>query len=139
MGEPKKLVSYFQSQMSLVYNYNDDISVAASIRGLQATHLFYKHLVKNDVTKIRDILVRALKYMQIEEAIWATTSHRPKLRSEIEKLKPRFLLRKNQSHNSATVYKPLRRALESSKESAVEPDLIPFRIPIDHVLNTIKD
>jgi len=44
--------------MALMYNYNEDI-VAAFINGLQATHSFYKYPVKNDVIKMRDILVRA--------------------------------------------------------------------------------
>ena len=49
--------------MTLVYNYNENVAAAAFISGLQATHSFYKHLVKNDVTKMRDILVRTQKYM----------------------------------------------------------------------------
>ena len=55
----KNYVSYFQSQMALIYNYNEDVAAAAFISGLQVTHSFYKHLVKNDVTKIRYILIRA--------------------------------------------------------------------------------
>jgi len=38
------------------------------------THLFYKDLVKNDVTKMRDILIREQKYMQIEEATRGATN-----------------------------------------------------------------
>ena len=64
----KNYVSYFQSQMALMYNCSEDVVVATFISGLHATHSFYKHLVKNDVTKMRDILVWAQKYMQIEEA-----------------------------------------------------------------------
>ena len=45
--------------MALVYNCNEDIDVAAFISRLQVIHPFYKHLVKNDVTKMRDIFVRA--------------------------------------------------------------------------------
>ena len=52
-------VQPFQSQVALVYNCNEDVVVATFISGLQATHSFYKYLVKNDVTKMRDILVRA--------------------------------------------------------------------------------
>ena len=37
------------------------------------------------------------------------------------------------------VYKPPRRALESSKRSAAELDLVPFKCPIDYVFNAIKD
>ena len=47
-------------------------------------------------------------------------------------------LRKNLSQ-TPSLSKPLRRALESSKRSAAEPNLIPFRISIDHVFNVIKD
>ena len=53
----KKYVSYFQSQMALVYNCNEEVVAAVFISELQVTHLFYKHLVKNDVTKMRHILV----------------------------------------------------------------------------------
>jgi len=42
--------------MALVYNYNDDVAAAVFISGLQVSHTFYKHLVKHDVTKMRDIL-----------------------------------------------------------------------------------
>ena len=54
--------------MALVYNCNEDVATDALISGLQVTHSFYKHLVKNDVTKKRDILVLTQKYMQNKEA-----------------------------------------------------------------------
>jgi len=47
--------------MALVYNYNDDVAAAVFISGLQVSHTFYKHLVKHDVTKMRDILSLGLK------------------------------------------------------------------------------
>jgi len=56
----KSYVNYFQSQMALVYNCNEDVTAAAFFSGLQVTHSFYKHLGKNDVTKM-DILVRVQK------------------------------------------------------------------------------
>jgi len=62
----KHYVSYFQSQMALPYNCNDYVVAAAFINGLQVTHSFYKHLVKNEVIRMRDILSRAQKYIQIE-------------------------------------------------------------------------
>jgi len=55
----KNYVNYFQSHMTLVYNCNEDVAAVAFISGPQVTNPFYKHLVKNDVTKMRDILVRA--------------------------------------------------------------------------------
>ena len=55
--------------MALVYNCNEDVAVVAFISGLQVTDSFYKYLVKNDVTMMRDILVQAQKCIQIEEAV----------------------------------------------------------------------
>jgi len=37
----KNYVNYFQSQMALVYNCNEDVDAAAFISGLQATNSFY--------------------------------------------------------------------------------------------------
>jgi len=54
--------------MALVCNCNEDVVTAAFISELQVTYSFYKHLVKNNVTKMRNILVWVQKYMQIEEA-----------------------------------------------------------------------
>jgi len=53
--------------MALVYNYNEDVATMAFISGF--TNPFYKHLVKNNVTKMRDIPIRAQEYMQIKEAV----------------------------------------------------------------------
>jgi len=58
----KQYIGYFQSQIVLVYNYNDDVVVAAFISRMQVTHSFYKHLVKHEVTKISNILTRPQKY-----------------------------------------------------------------------------
>jgi len=90
--------------MALVYNYNEDVAAATFISGLQVIHSFYKHLVKNNVSKMKDIFVRAQKYMQIEEVTRATTS---------------------QSHNSAAIYKPPRRAqIQQAKCSGARPHSI---------------
>ena len=55
--------------MPLVYNCNDDVVAAAFIIRMHVTHSFYKYLVKHEVTKMRDILTRAQKYILIENAI----------------------------------------------------------------------
>ena len=47
-GTFKCYISYFQSQMTLVYNSNDDVTTTAFIAGLQIDHFFYRHLVKHD-------------------------------------------------------------------------------------------
>jgi len=69
----KNYVNYFQSQMALVYNCNKDVVVAAFI--MVASHpLVLQHLVKNDISKMRDILVQTKKYMQIKEATRGATN-----------------------------------------------------------------
>jgi len=55
----KNYVNYFQSQMVMVYNCNEDAVVVVFINGRQVTNPFYKHLMKNNITKMRDILIRA--------------------------------------------------------------------------------
>ena len=52
----------------MVYNCNDDFAAAAFIAELQTDHFFYKHLVKHDVINMKDIMSRAQKYIQVEEA-----------------------------------------------------------------------
>ena len=47
----------------MVYNCNDDVTAVMFVSGLKVTHSFYKHLVKYEVTKMRDILSRPQKYI----------------------------------------------------------------------------
>jgi len=49
--------------MALVYNCNDNVAAAAFVSGLQVVYSFYKYLVKYEITKMRDILSRAQKYI----------------------------------------------------------------------------
>ena len=77
--------------MVLVYNCNKDVAAAAFTSGLQVTNPFYNYLMKNDVTKMRDILVWMQKYIQIEEATRAAFSRFPRQGLEVEKPKPQFL------------------------------------------------
>ena len=51
----KRYISYFQNQMVMVYNCIDDVTSVAFIVGLQTDHS-YKHLVKHDITNMKDIL-----------------------------------------------------------------------------------
>ena len=134
----KNYVNYFQSQMALICNCNKDVADASFSR-MQVTNPFYKHLMKNNVTKMRDILTWVQKYIQIEGATRATSSRPLRQGPEVEKPKPQFTSRKNLSYNFSTVHKPSRHATESSKGNEVELDLIPFRVPIDHIFNAIKD
>jgi len=55
----KRYISHFQSQMAPVYNCNEDVTVTASVNGLEINYSLYKHLMKYDVTNMKDILFRA--------------------------------------------------------------------------------
>ena len=75
----------------------EDVAAAAAafISGLQVTNPFYKYLVKNDVTKIRNILARAQKYIQIEEATRAASSRILRQGPKVEKSKPQLPSKRN--------------------------------------------
>ena len=72
----------------MVYNYSGDVAAVAFIIGLQTDHFFYKHLVKHDITNMKDILSRAQKYVQLDEAMRRSMTRPPKQESEEEKIKP---------------------------------------------------
>ena len=89
--------------MTLVYNCNEDVAVAAFISVLQVMHSFYKHLVKYEVTKMNDILFRFQKYIQIEDATWIAVNRSPKG----EKPKPQVVFtKKNQNRAFDAINKP---------------------------------
>ena len=52
----KCYIGYFQNQMAIINNCNDDVAATMFIVGLQTDHSFYKHLVKQDITNMKDIL-----------------------------------------------------------------------------------
>jgi len=124
--------------MTLVYNCNEDVVAAAFISRLHVTNPFYKHLVKNEIIRMRDILLRAQNYIKIEEATPTMLYRSSRQGPETEKLKPQFPLRKNLSHNSSAVCKPSRRAAKSSKGGDSERDLTPFRVSINQIFNALK-
>ena len=64
--------------MALVYNYSDHVVVVVFTTRMQTDHSFYQHLVKNDIYSMKDILSRAQKYIQLEEAIAGSRSQPPK-------------------------------------------------------------
>jgi len=87
---------------------------------------------------MRDILIHAQKYMQIEEVTRSAITRPSKQGSEGEKPKQQFLPRKNLNHTAVALHKPPRHARESNKDGVVEPDLILFSIPVDHMSNASK-
>jgi len=73
----KQYVGYFESQMALVYDCNDDVAAAAFISGMQVNHSFYNHVVKHEVTKMRGHSHRAQKYIQIEDVTQSSAKRSP--------------------------------------------------------------
>ena len=73
--------------MAMVYNCSDEVVAAAFIAGLQADHSFCKHLVKQDITNMRDIQSQAQKHVQLEETMCNSMTQPPKQESEGKKIK----------------------------------------------------
>jgi len=124
--------------MALVYSCNNDVAAAAFISGLQVTNPFYKHLVNNDITKMRDILVREVHTDCRGDTGCFQSSSETRARGREAEVTA-FPRRGIRATIPSLVHKPARRATESNKRSEAEPDLIPFRVPIDHIFNVIKD
>jgi len=84
----KHYVSYFQSQITLVDNCNDDVVVVVFISGLQVSYSFYKHLVKHEVIRMRDILSQA------------QSTYRSRMRPRAQSIAfPKGMRRRSQSQN----------------------------------------
>jgi len=83
----KCYISYFQNQMAMVYNCSDDVTAVAFIAGLQTDYPFYKHLVKHDITNMKDIMYRAQKYVQLEKETQNSMIQLPKQERDGEKSK----------------------------------------------------
>ena len=69
----------------MIYNCNKDVATTSFISGLQVTHSIYKHLVKHEVTKMRDILLWVQKYIHIEDVTQSAANRSPKKGGEGEK------------------------------------------------------
>ena len=130
LGESlKQYVSYFQSLMALVYNYNNNVATAAFINELQVPYSFYKHLMKHKVTKMRDILTCTQKCIQIENATRSSANHSPKREGKMEKHKAQSVpLKKTSRKAVGAVKKPARNLAKSYGDEA---NFIPFKVSID--------
>ena len=63
-GETLKCyINYFQNQMIMVYNCSDEVTATTFSAKLQVNYSFYKHLVKHNITNMKDILSRVQKYV----------------------------------------------------------------------------
>ena len=76
------------------------------ISGLQVFHCFYKHLEKHEVTRVRDILSQAQKYIQIKDATWNAVDRSSKGEDKGEKSNPQSAFqKKNQNCASRVINK----------------------------------
>jgi len=116
--------------MALVHNCNDNIVVAVFVSWLQVIHSFYKHLVKHEVTKMRDILSRAQKYIQIKNATWSAVDRSTRWEDKGEKPKPQpAFLKKNQNRAFGAVHKQT--PPNPAKSYGEKADFSPFKISMD--------
>ena len=60
-------------------NYREEVVALAYISGLQVAHPLYKHLLKPNITKMSMILTRGQPFIQLEEAMKASSDHLAKL------------------------------------------------------------
>ena len=70
----KLYINFFQSQLTKVSNCGEEDSTLAFISRLQVTHPLYKHVLKYNVAKISEVHSRALSYIQLEEAMKASSN-----------------------------------------------------------------
>jgi len=117
--------------MALVYNCNDDVAFVTFVSGLQITHSFYKHLVKYEVTKTREIFSRAQKYIQIKDATQSVVDCTSKMEDKGKKSKlpsPAAFSKNNQNRPFSAIYKqPTRNLAKSYREEA---DFTLFKISV---------
>jgi len=73
----KSYINFFQSQLTKVSNYGEEVFALAFISGLQVTHPLYKHLLKH-IAKMSKVLSRAQPYIQLEETMKAFFEHSTK-------------------------------------------------------------
>ena len=64
----KVYVGYFQSQLTKVHNYSENVSTLAFIGGLQVTHALYKYLM-NTMSLARASFILSATYSQLEEVM----------------------------------------------------------------------
>jgi len=56
----KSYISFFQSQLVKLPYCSDDVFALAFISGLQVSHPMYKHLLKQNVTQMGEVMSSAL-------------------------------------------------------------------------------
>jgi len=76
---PKLYINFFQNQFIKVSNCGKEVAALTFISMLQVTHPLYKYLLKHNVIKMSEVLTQAQPYIQLEEAMKASSSHSAKL------------------------------------------------------------
>jgi len=70
----KSYLNFFQNQLK-VSKCGEEVAALACISRLQVAHPLYKHLLKHNIGKMSEILIRAQPYIQFEEAMKASSDH----------------------------------------------------------------
>jgi len=75
---PKSYINFFKSQLTKVSNCGKEVYALSFINRLQIAHPLYIYLMKHNITKMNEILTRAQPYIQLEEAMKASSNHTAK-------------------------------------------------------------
>jgi len=71
----KSYISFFQSQLAKIPNCSEDVSALSFISRLQISHPLCKLLLKYNVTRMSEVLLRVQPYIQLDEAMKTSFNH----------------------------------------------------------------
>jgi len=74
----KSYINFFQNQLTKVSNCSEEVSALAFITRLQVTHPLYKYLLKDNVTKMSEAFSPVQPYIQLKEAMKASSNNSAK-------------------------------------------------------------
>jgi len=138
----KSYINFFQNQLTKVSNCGEEVSALAFISRLQVTHPLYRHLLKHNVATISEVLSPAQPYIQLEEAMKASSSHSAKSSDSEGSLNLRTRLPNTPRPHGQPAYK--RQAFPVLSPSPLQSyrsmlHFTPQRLPINEIFNAIKD
>ena len=126
----RSYIACFNKEVLLIEEADDKILVAAFTSGLRKSKIIFS-LYKNDLKTLSDVLYRAIKYMNAEDALLAR-EEKPKKRERQEDMRQdrRRKMARTGERRDDKRFKPLARRFTSFTS---------LTAPIDQVLMQIKD
>jgi len=140
----KSYLNFFQSQLTKVSNYSEEVSALVLIIGLQITHPLHKHLLKHNIAKIREVLSWAQSYIQLEKTMKASSNHSAKPDDGGGKSKSAHEAPNHAQdrHRGQPTYKKKALPIHSPSPPQIYRSMERYtllKLPVDKIFNTIKD